>query len=144
MPAYWILKSEPETFSYADLVKDGFTHWDGVRNHQAKNNLKAMQAGDWALIYHSVSEKAVVGIAKISKAHYPDPTDATQKWVAVGVVPEKALKTPVTLNELKAHPQLQNLALIRQSRLSVVPVSADEFATICILGGVESRPFLAD
>lgn len=122
---YWILKSEPEAFSFQELLDKGWTHWDGVRNHQAKNNLKAMQVGDIALFYHSVSEKALVGISKITQTAYPDPTD--EKWVAVRVEPVLKLTQPVTLEQIKADPKLTELKLVKQSRLSVVPITQKEF-----------------
>jgi predicted RNA-binding protein with PUA-like domain len=132
---YWLMKTEPETFSFDDLLKDGKTHWDGVRNHQAQNNMKAMRVGDQVLIYHSVSEKAVVGIGKISKTAYPDPTAAPgEKWIAVEVQPVKKLPKPITLQTIKNTPALSDIALIRQSRLSVMPLSKNEVDQILALG----------
>lgn len=128
---YWLLKSEPSTYSWDDLMATGHTWWDGVRNHQAKRNLMAMQVGDEALFYHSVHGKCVVGRCLISDPHQPDTTaEAGQSWVAVGVKPVTAFKTPVTLEQIKTHPDLKEIALVRQSRLSVVPLSQKEFKTI--------------
>jgi len=125
---YWMVKQEPEAYSFDDLVAEGRTDWTGVRNFQARNNLKAMKKGDKVLFYHSVSEKAVVGIAGVSKEAYPDPTD--EKWIAVEVAPVKKLKKPVTLEAVKANAALANIALVRQSRLSVIPLSKDEYEEI--------------
>ena len=131
---YWLVKSEPETYSWADLVRDGKTCWDGVRNFQARNNLQQMQPGDLVLFYHSVSEKAIVGIAKVGKAAYPDPSADDAKWMAVDLVPESAFKTPVTLDQIKKEPQLENIALLRQSRLSVMPLKPEEFDLLLAMG----------
>ena len=134
--AYWLMKSEPESYSWADLVRDGGTEWDGVRNNAARLHLKAMKAGDEALFYHSMSDKAVVGIMHITREAAPDPKDAD--WVSVRVEPMKPLKRPVTLVEIKAEPSLAKMELIRQSRLSVAPVRDDEWRTI--LGMATGRP----
>ena len=123
----WLMKSEPETFSYEDLERDGKTMWDGVRNYAARNNLRAMQEGDLALFYHSLSDKAIVGICKVEKAFYPDPTAEKGDWSVVDVVPLKRLNRPLPLAEIKSDPRLQQLPLIRNSRLSVMPVSKEEF-----------------
>ena len=131
---YWLVKSEPETFSWADLVKDGKTMWDGVRNYQARNNMQQMQPGDMVLFYHSVSEKAVVGIAKVDKAAYPDPTAEDGKWVVVDLIPYRDFKEPVTLEQIKQDKRLENIALLRQSRLSVMPLKAEEFDVLLALG----------
>ncbi|HTJ53058.1 MAG TPA: EVE domain-containing protein [Cyclobacteriaceae bacterium] len=128
---YWLMKSEPSTFSYDDLVRDKKTGWDGVRNYTARNNLKEMKKGDLALIYHSNEDKAVVGIAKITKEFYPDPTD--KEWVAVEIAPVRKLKKPVTLAQVKSNKKLADMALVRLSRLSVQPVKADEFDLIIAL-----------
>ena len=125
---YWMVKQEPEAYSFDDLVKDGATDWTGVRNYQARNNLMAMKKGDKLLFYHSVTEKAVVGTAKVSKAHFPDPTD--EKWVAVEVQPVKKFKKPVTLAQIKSNLALVNLGLLRQSQLSVVSITKDEYEEI--------------
>ncbi|GAB3828232.1 EVE domain-containing protein [Pontibacter rugosus] len=132
---YWLVKSEPETYSWARLVKEGRTMWDGVRNYQARNNMQQMQPGDMVLFYHSVSEKAIVGIAKVDKAAYPDPTAEEQgKWVVVDLVPYRDFKDPVTLQQVKQDQRLQDIALLRQSRLSVMPLKAEEFDILLALG----------
>ncbi|MFA7439949.1 MAG: EVE domain-containing protein [Sphingomonadaceae bacterium] len=131
--AYWLLKSEPHAYSWDDLVRDGETAWDGVRNYQASNNLKAMQPDDEAFFYHSNVGKEIVGIARITRTAFPDTTDDSGRWVAVGVAPVRPVARPVTLAEMKAMPELEGFALIRQSRLSVVPVSADEWRIITAL-----------
>ena len=125
---YWIVKQEPEAYSWDDFVKDGKTDWTGVRNFQARNNLKAMKKGDKVLFYHSVTGKEVVGIAKVSKENFPDPTD--DKWFAVELFPDKKLKKPVGLAEIKANLALANIGLLRQSQLSVMPLTKDEFEEI--------------
>lgn len=132
---YWLMKSEPSVYSYDDLAKDKKTTWDGVRNYTARNNLKAMKKGDMALIYHSMEDKAVVGIAKISKEHFPDPKDAN--WVAVEIAPFKKLKNPVTLAQIKADKRLANMALVKLSRLSVQPVKPEEFDMVLELSEQE-------
>jgi predicted RNA-binding protein with PUA-like domain len=124
---YWLIKSEPGDYSWDDLVKDKKTFWDGVRNFQARNNLKNMKEGDLCLYYHSVNEKSAVGIAKVVREHYQDPTTDDQRWVAVDVVPESAFKKPVTLAEIKADERLTDMVLVRNSRLSVQPVKREEF-----------------
>jgi predicted RNA-binding protein with PUA-like domain len=135
MTQYWILKSEPSAFSYQDLERDGKTVWDGVRNYQARNNLKLMALDDAVLIYHSVTEKAMVGVAKVSKTHYPDPTDNPKgDWVVVEIKPVSPLKRSISLAEIKADPRLADLPLIRQSRLSVIPISKDHFEYLLSLG----------
>ena len=132
---YWLLKSEPGAFSWDDLVRLGRDHWDGVRNYQARNNLAAMKKGDKALFYHSVNEKQVVGVAKVVRESYPDPTTDDERWVVVDVAPVHPLKRPVTLAEIKADPELAHISLVRQSRLSVVPLTKAEFDRILGLGG---------
>lgn len=125
---YWLMKSEPGEYSFEDLMRDGKTVWDGVRNYQARNNLKAMKKGDQALIYHSVSEKALVGIAEVVREHYPDPTDnPKQDWVVVELAPVRPLKRRLTLAEIKATPDLAEMPLIKQSRLSVMPLDKKTF-----------------
>ncbi|CAN5537747.1 EVE domain-containing protein [soil metagenome] len=128
MANYWMVKQEPDSYSWDDFVADGATDWTGVRNYQARNNLKAMKKGDKVLFYHSNIGKEIVGIANVSKAEFPDPTD--EKWVAVELKPVKALKKPVTLAQLKGNLALVNLGLLRQSQLSVSPVTRDEFEEI--------------
>ena len=126
----WLLKSEPDVYSWDDLVKEGETVWNGVRNNAARLNLRAMKAGDEAFFYHSNIGKEIVGIALISREAYPDPTDESGQWVAVSVQPVRKLARPVTLAEMKADPALGEFQLIRQSRLSVVPVREAEWAHI--------------
>ncbi len=126
---YWLLKSEPSVYSWSQLEKDGKTNWSGVRNYQAANNLKAMKRGDQAFFYHSNEGKEIVGVVEIIKEAYPDPTDKTGKFVMVDVKPVKALKKPVTLADIKAHATLKNMALVKQSRLSVSPVTTQEWKT---------------
>jgi len=126
--AYWLMKSEPGTYAWDDLVRDRATEWDGVRNPAARLHLKAMKAGDEALFYHSGDERAAVGIMRISRAGRPDPKDAN--WVSVAVEPVRPLARPVTLKAIKAEPKLAKMELIRQSRLSVAPVRDEEWRTI--------------
>jgi len=135
--AYWLIKSEPGTWSWDDQVRDGVAEWDGVRNYQAANNMKAMEIGDRVFFYHSVNEKQVVGIVEVVKQYYPDPTDASGRFGMVDVKAVKPFARPVTLAEIKAEPRLQNLALVRQSRLSVLPVQPEEWQLICAMGQTE-------
>lgn len=125
---YWLVKQEPEAYSFDDLVKEGKTDWTGVRNFVARKNLKLMKKGDTVLFYHSGAEKAVVGLAEVSKEAFPDPTD--EAWAAVEIKPVKKLKNPVTLAQVKAEPALANTYLVRQARLSVMPLTKEEFDTI--------------
>lgn len=127
---YWLVKTEPETYAWSDLAKDGRTSWTGVRNFQARNNLRAMNVDDLVFVYHSVKEKAIVGIAKVSKAAYPDATATDGDWVAVDLSVDRAAKKPITLNEIKKIPALKNIVLVKNSRLSVQPVSETEWKTI--------------
>ena len=127
---YWLVKSEPGTYSWDDLEKDGKTCWDGVRNFKARNNLKSMKSGDYALFYHSGEQKAVMGVCKIIKEGYPDPSASEGSWLAVDLAPVKKLKNPVTLAEVKSDSQLSNMILARQPRLSVQPVSGEEYNLI--------------
>jgi predicted RNA-binding protein with PUA-like domain len=136
MMAHWLVKSEPDVYSWDRLVAEKRAVWDGVRNHQAKKNLQAMQVGDMALFYHSNVGKCVMGVCKIIKAAYPDPTAPGTPWVVVDVAPVAAFKTPVGLADIKAHSKLQNIGLVRQGRLSVMPVTAAEWATLTKLGGL--------
>ncbi|TPE60542.1 EVE domain-containing protein [Sandaracinobacter neustonicus] len=131
----WLLKSEPDVYSYDDLVKDGETLWTGVRNNTAALNMKKMQVGDEGFFYHSNIGKEVVAICRISKLAAPDPTDETGRWVAVTIEPVRKLPRPVTLAEMKAEPKLEGFELIRQSRLSVVPVRDAEWAQILAMAG---------
>jgi len=126
--AHWLMKSEPESYSWSDLVRDGSTEWDGVRNNAARLHLKAMKEGDEAFFYHSMSDKAVVGVMRIAREARPDPKDAD--WVSVKVEPVRALAKPVTLAEIKSEPKLAKMELIRQSRLSVAPVRDEEWDRI--------------
>ena len=125
---HWLMKSEPESYSWQDLVRDGATEWDGVRNNAARLHLKAMKAGDEAFFYHSMSDKAVVGVMRIVREAQPDPKDAD--WVSVRVEPVKPLAAPVTLAAIKAEPALAKMELIRQSRLSVAPVREEEWRKV--------------
>ena len=127
---YWLLKSEPNTWSWYDQVKDSPSMWDGVRNYQARNNLMEMKKNDLCFFYHSVNEKSVVGIVKVVKEHYPDPTDEMKKFVVVDVKAIRKLKNPVSLKRIKDNKNLGNIALIKQSRLSVMPLKKSEWQTI--------------
>ncbi|NQY90735.1 MAG: EVE domain-containing protein [Deltaproteobacteria bacterium] len=130
---YWLAKSEPKKYSWDDFVSEGRDYWDGVRNYQARNNLSAMKIGDRVLFYHSVTGKEVVGIAEVVREAYQDPTTDDERWVAVDMVPVKKLTRPVTLAEIKAEPALAEVALVKQSRLSVVPLLASEYRKILSL-----------
>jgi predicted RNA-binding protein with PUA-like domain len=134
--AYWLMKSEPGTWSWDDQVRDGVAEWDGVRNHQASNNLKAMRVGDRAFFYHSVNEKRIVGIVEVVKEYYPDPTDPQGRFGMVDVKAVEPLPQPVGLKDIKADPELQDLPLIKQSRLSVMPIDAASWQRICRKGGL--------
>jgi predicted RNA-binding protein with PUA-like domain len=134
--AYWLIKSEPDVWSWAQQVKKGIEPWTGVRNHLAAKHLKTMAIGDHAFFYHSNEGLEIVGIVTVVKTAYADPTDETGKFVCVDVQAHKALQKPVTLAQIKADPKLQGMALIKQSRLSVCPVSDLEWAHICKLGGL--------
>ncbi len=136
--ANWLMKSEPGNWSWDDQVKDGVAEWDGVRNYQAANNMKAMRIGDKVFFYHSVKEKQVVGIVEVVTEYYPDPTDASGRFGMVDVKALRPFNRPVSLAEIKAAPELQELALIRQSRLSVLPVTDEEWRVICTMG--ETKP----
>jgi len=133
--AYWLLKTEPSAYSWDQLVKDKRTNWSGVRNFQAAANLKAMKKGDRAFFYHSGEGKEIVGVAEIVKEAYPDTTDKSGRFVMVDVVPVEPVKTPVNLATIKATPALKNMPLVKLSRLSVSPVSADEWRTIAKMAG---------
>ena len=136
MKRYWLVKQEPSAYSWDDFVRDGRTSWTGVRNFTARNNLRAMQLGDEVLFYHSVVGKAVVGVAEVVRAAYPDPTAKEGDWSAVDLVPKRPLAQPVTLEQVKQAPALKEIALVRLSRLSVQSLTAAEFAEILRLGGV--------
>jgi predicted RNA-binding protein with PUA-like domain len=130
--AYWLIKSEPSVYPWAQLVKDKRTDWSGVRNYQANNNMKAMKIGDEAFFYHSGEERAIVGIVKIVKLWHPDPSDETNRFGMVDIAPVKALAKPATLAAIKAEPKMEKMALLRQSRLSVSLVTAREWEVICL------------
>ncbi len=137
--SYWLVKQEPETYSWTDFVSDGKTDWTGVRNYQARNNLREMNAGDRVLFYHSGKDKAVVGLAEVVKSAYPDPTADDEQWVAVDLKPVKALKNPVPLAAIRYDKRLSQLPLIRQSQLSVMSLTKDEFDIIVATGDGKSR-----
>jgi predicted RNA-binding protein with PUA-like domain len=127
---YWLLKTEPETFSWDDLVKQGISMWDGVRNYQARNNLRAMKTGDIAFIYHSVKNPGIIGIAEIVKEYYPDPTAKEGDWSVVDVKPVRKLLRFISLGEVKQNKELQNMVLVKNSRLSVQPITLKEYNII--------------
>jgi predicted RNA-binding protein with PUA-like domain len=131
----WLVKQEPEDYSWDDLVRDKKTAWTGVRNFQARNNLRNMKTGDAVLFYHSGKEKSVVGIAEVAKTAYPDPTADDDSWIAVDIKPLKRLAKPVSLADIRANAKLRDLLLVRQSRLSVVPVSKEDFDEIVKMSG---------
>ena len=137
--AYWLLKSEPYKFSWDDQVKKGNGRWEKrVRNYQARNNLSAMKIGDRGFFYHSNEGKEIVGIVEITGTAYPDPDDETGKFVTVNVKPLQPLKNPVTLADLKAHPLLSQMKVVKQVRLSVSPVTNEEWNTVCAMGGLKA------
>ena len=127
---YWLLKSEPHAWSWNNQVKEGASMWDGVRNYQARNNLKEMKKNDLCFFYHSVTERSIVGIVKVVKEYYPDPTDKTGRFVVVDVKATKKLKNPVSLDQIKENSKLQDIALVKQSRLSVMPLKKTEWDII--------------
>lgn len=130
MKKFWLVKQEPTAYSWANLVKDGKTQWTGVRNYTARNNLRAMKKGDAVFFYHSVVGKEIMGVARVIREAYPDPTATEGDWSAVDLAPEKALPRPVTLEKIKGNPKLKEMALLRLSRLSVQPVTSAEFDEI--------------
>lgn len=140
--AYWLMKSEPGTWSWDDQKKEGAkgAEWDGVRNYQARNNMRAMKKGDLAFFYHSVGEKACVGIVKVVVEAHPDSTDTTGKWECVDVAAAEDLPRPVTLDEIKATPTLADMVLVNNSRLSVQPVTPAEWKAVCTLAGLKTPP----
>lgn len=139
---YWLVKSEPDTYGWHHFIEQGRAIWDGVRNYQARNNLKAMQVGDQVLFYHSVTNPAVVGLARVARESYQDPTVPDDpRWVAVELEPLMAFEQPIPLIKIKAEPMLANMALIRQSRLSVMPVKPDEFELLLKMGQNSSEDF---
>jgi len=131
---YWLVKSEPFKYSWEQFLKDKRTFWDGVRNYQARNNLRAMKKDDAVLFYHSNEGLAVVGVAKVVKEAYQDPTTDNPQWVVVDIAPVETLKNPITLSDMKQEKQLQNIGLIRQSQLSVMPLAKEEFEVIVAKG----------
>lgn len=132
--AYWLIKSEPYKYPFSKLASDGVAVWDGVRNFEARNNLRAMKVGDLALYYHSNEGKAVVGVARVKREAYPDPTAKGEDWSVVEFEPVKALKEPVTLAAVRTNARLANMALVKKSRLSVTPVTASEFKEVLAQG----------
>lgn len=134
---YWLVKQEPESYSWNDFLEEGGTQWTGIRNFQARNNLRAMKKGDLVFFYHSVSEKQVVGVAQVSKEHYPDPTAKEGDWSAVELKPVKPLKTSVTLDQVKNDKALAGMVLLKNSRLSTQPVTETQAKRILELGGVK-------
>ncbi len=134
--AYWLIKTEPGAWSWEDQKRDRRTHWDGVRNYQAANNLKAMKKGDLCFFYHSVNEKQIVGSVRVVKEYYPDPSDPKGRFGMVDVEVGKAFKSPVTLADVKATPELSELALVRHSRLSVMPIDDKSWKLISKMGGL--------
>jgi predicted RNA-binding protein with PUA-like domain len=136
---YWLVKQEPETYSWNDLISDGKTDWTGVRNYQARNNLRDMKTGERVLFYHSGKDKAVVGVAEVVKSAYPDPTADDEQWVAVDLKPIRPFKNPVPLAAIRYDKRLSNLPLIRQSQLSVMSLTKDEFDIILATGDGKSR-----
>ena len=133
---YWLFKSEPGAWSWDDQVKKGVEHWDGVRNYQANNNMKAMKKGDKGFFYHSVNEKQIVGVVEVVKEHYPDYTDESGRFGMVDLRAVKPVKTKVSLADVKAEPKLADFALVKQSRLSVVPVGIAQWKLLCKMCGV--------
>lgn len=134
---YWLVKTEPEEFSYSDLERDRTVEWTGVRNYQARNFMKDMQPDDLVLFYHSGRERAVVGLSKVEKRFYQDPTSSSDKWVAVDLIPVRHFTTPVTLDDFRNNDILSSSYLVRQSRLSVMPLEEKQFRFVLKLGGVE-------
>ncbi len=131
---FWLVKQEPSKYSWEQFVDDKETYWDGVRNYQARNNLQAMKKGDRVLFYHSVVGKEIKGIARVTRESYPDPTTDDPAWVVVDLKPVKPMKVPVTLEQVKSHAKLREMALVKQSRLSVIPLTPAEFKIILELG----------
>ncbi len=136
---YWLVKSEPEAYAWTDLMRDGRTDWTGVRNYQARNHLKAMVPGDQVFFYASVTTKAVLGLAEVTRSFFPDTTADEDGWVAVELKPVRTLPRPVTLEQIKGEPALKDTAFLRQGRLSVMPLTQAEFNVIAKLGGVLER-----
>jgi predicted RNA-binding protein with PUA-like domain len=132
---YWLVKSEPESYSWSDLLKDGRTAWTGIRNYQARNNLRAMKKNDPVFFYHSVSEKQIVGVAGVAREAYPDPTAEEGDWVGVDLVPVKALPRPVPLDAIKNERALKDILLLRNSRLSVIPLTKPQYDRLMAMAG---------
>jgi predicted RNA-binding protein with PUA-like domain len=137
MTNYWLVKSEPDAFSWDEQVNNGVEPWTGVRNHSAKNNLKAMKKGDLAFFYHSNIGREIVGVVRVAREAYPDPTAEAGDWVCVDMQAVRAVPRPIPLAQIKADPRFSALALVRLSRLSVAPVSAEHWSLLCELGGME-------
>ena len=135
MKGFWLVKQEPSSYSWSDFTAEGGTSWTGVRNYTARNNLRRMRRGDEVLFYHSGDDKAVVGIARVTRPAYRDPTAAEGDWSALDLVPLKPLRRPVTLREIKDNPRLSKVQLVRQPRLSVMPLTSEEFRTIVRMAG---------
>ena len=135
--AYWLMKSEPGAYSWDNLLSDGWTHWDGVRNYQAANNMKKMKNGEKVFFYHSVTEKQIVGVMEVTREYYPDHTDASGRFGMVDVKPIVPATLPVTLAQIKAEPALSELALVKQSRLSVLPVSIPHWKLLCNMASIK-------
>ncbi len=133
---YWLVKTEPRAYSWDDLVEDGWTYWDGIRNYEARNNLRKMSVGDRLLYYHSGRSRTVVGVAEVTREHYQDPTTEDARWSAVDIRPVRPLERPVTLAELKRDPDLADMVLVRRSRLSVTPVTATEYGIVLAKAGM--------
>ena len=131
---YWLIKTEPNNWSWSDQKKYKTTMWDGVRNYQARNNLIAMKKNDYCFFYHSVKEKSIIGIVSVTKEHYPDPTDKTGKFVVVDIMIEKTLPKPVSLSNIKDEKKLSHIALVKQNRLSVMPIDFPSWKLICKMG----------
>lgn len=137
-PSYWLVKSEPNAYSWDDLVRDEWTFWDGVRNYESRNNLRNMARGDILLYYHSGKEMSVVGVAEVTREHYQDPTTEDARWVAVDIKPLEPLPRAVTLAEIKAEPRLSDMQLVRRGRLSVTPVTESEYGIVAAMSGLGS------
>jgi predicted RNA-binding protein with PUA-like domain len=135
--AYWLIKSEPEVYGWDQLVKDKQTRWDGIRNYAARNHLRSIKKGDQIFFYHSNKGKEIVGIATVSREHYQDPTTTETAWLAVDIKPLKKLKTPVSLDQIKKEKKLSQMALVRIGRLSVQPVTEEEWNLVMKMGGME-------
>ncbi len=136
---YWLMKTEPGGWSWDDQVREGVAEWDGIRNHQAANNMKAMKAGDRVFFYHSVNEKRIVGIVEVVKEYYPDPSDKTARFGMVDVKAREPMPAPVTLAQIKDDARLEHLLLVRHTRLSVMPIDAKAWKLICRMGGLKIK-----